>query len=56
MSIAYGYTVSEDDDTHVRRAEEVIDIVVNHILGTAGNVWLVDLFPARKPPRRCYDA
>lgn len=52
MSIAYGYKVSEDNDPHIRGAEEAIDIIANHILGTPGDVWLVDLCPARTRPRR----
>ncbi|EIW55982.1 cytochrome P450 [Trametes versicolor FP-101664 SS1] len=48
MSIAYGYKVSEDNDPHIRGAEEAIDIIANHILGTPGDVWLVDLCPALK--------
>lgn len=47
MSIAYGYTITENDDTHLRRAEELLDIVANRILGPAGNVWLVDVRPSR---------
>lgn len=55
MSIAYGYKVPEDNDPHIQGTEEAIDIIANHILDTPGDVWLVDLCPARTHPHHRSD-
>lgn len=48
LSIVYGYRVTTDDDPQLKRAEETLDLLGNHIASAGAGVWLVDVLPFRK--------
>ncbi|KAI0360720.1 cytochrome P450 [Trametes cingulata] len=45
LSIIYGYRVATDDDPHLKRAAETLDLLSNHIASAGAGLWLVDIFP-----------
>ncbi|OJT06168.1 O-methylsterigmatocystin oxidoreductase [Trametes pubescens] len=48
LSIVYGYRVTTDDDPQLKRAEETLDLLGNHIASAGAGVWLVDVLPFLK--------
>ncbi|KAI8970552.1 cytochrome P450 [Trametes punicea] len=48
LSIVYGHRVTKDDDPHLKRAEEMLELLSNHIASAGAGVWMVDIFPSLK--------
>ncbi|KAI0826661.1 cytochrome P450 [Trametes gibbosa] len=48
LAIVYGYRVTKEDDPHLKRADQTLDLLSNHIASVGSSLWLVDIFPALK--------
>ncbi|KAI0823101.1 cytochrome P450 [Trametes gibbosa] len=48
LSIVYGYRVTEGDDPQLKRVENTIDLLSNHIASAGAGIWVVDVLPFLK--------
>ncbi|OSD07978.1 cytochrome P450 [Trametes coccinea BRFM310] len=48
FAIVYGHRIVDEKDPYLKRAENVLDLLSNHIASLGAGVWIVDIFPFLK--------